>query len=281
MMNLSPSALLEQPRSLKQATSAPSSAPIQEVFSSVQGEGPYVGQRQVFVRFEQCHLHCAYCDTPMQQPQQQLRVELQPGSQQWHLLPNPTTVPDLLSVLEALIAQVPHHSVSFTGGEPLLYPDFLEKLLPQVQALGVKTYIETSGTQPSRLAKLLPASDIVAMDIKLPSTTKEPPRYEAHQAFYQLAQAEPHTEVFIKLVVNNETNAEELAAVRRIVSHQDCPIFLQPEMPNLLQSQVLPQAERLVPHITAQHLLGLQAQLAQHFTQVRVVPQTHKLLGVS
>jgi len=43
-------------------------APITEIFSSFQGEGPHIGERQVFVRFSHCHLHCAYCDTAMTQP---------------------------------------------------------------------------------------------------------------------------------------------------------------------------------------------------------------------
>ena len=29
---------------------------INEIFNSIQGEGPYAGMRQVFVRFEKCQL---------------------------------------------------------------------------------------------------------------------------------------------------------------------------------------------------------------------------------
>src|SRR3989339_2270889 len=42
-------------------------APISEVFSSYQGEGIFVGQPQVFIRFCGCNLRCGYCDTPENQ----------------------------------------------------------------------------------------------------------------------------------------------------------------------------------------------------------------------
>ncbi|RYD04476.1 hypothetical protein N752_13975 [Desulforamulus aquiferis] len=34
-------------------------ANIQEIFSSIQGEGPYVGCRQIFIRFTGCNWQCA------------------------------------------------------------------------------------------------------------------------------------------------------------------------------------------------------------------------------
>ena len=37
---------------------------LSEVFSSIQGEGLYVGDRHLFVRFAGCNLNCQYCDTP-------------------------------------------------------------------------------------------------------------------------------------------------------------------------------------------------------------------------
>ncbi len=37
-------------------------AKISEIFCSIQGEGLYLGQKQIFVRFAGCNLDCDYCD---------------------------------------------------------------------------------------------------------------------------------------------------------------------------------------------------------------------------
>src|SRR5208282_2838076 len=39
-------------------------ARINEIFASIQGEGLWIGQRHIFVRFQGCDIHCRYCDTP-------------------------------------------------------------------------------------------------------------------------------------------------------------------------------------------------------------------------
>ena len=63
-------------------------APIVELFSSLQGEGLLVGERQVFVRFAGCNLECAYCDTPAaRSAPPTCRVEATPGAQDWQELP--------------------------------------------------------------------------------------------------------------------------------------------------------------------------------------------------
>ena len=40
-------------------------ADILEIFSSIQGEGLRIGERQIFIRFHGCNLNCAYCDVDM------------------------------------------------------------------------------------------------------------------------------------------------------------------------------------------------------------------------
>jgi 7-carboxy-7-deazaguanine synthase len=241
-------------------------APIQEIFSSTQGEGVYVGKRQIFVRFAHCHLKCAYCDTPMTSATGQCHVETLPGSGEIVLHPNPLH-PDMLVLLtKELWSQARHHSISLTGGEPLLYHAFLRDVLPLIRPFA-PLYLETSGTQPEFLEVILDWIDIVAMDIKLPSSTKEFPRYEAHAAFYQLARQK---ECFIKVVFNAETNQDELDAIRDIVTDRFTPIILQPE--TSLQDRNV--------HIAPHELFRVENTLSQWFKDVRIIPQTHKMLNV-
>ncbi|MCM8763078.1 MAG: 7-carboxy-7-deazaguanine synthase QueE, partial [Candidatus Omnitrophica bacterium] len=74
-------------------------AKIAEIFKSIQGEGIYQGREQVFVRFYGCNLKCQFCDTPLTH-YEELRPE------------------ELLNRIN--IFGVDYHSLSLTGGEPLL-----------------------------------------------------------------------------------------------------------------------------------------------------------------
>lgn len=250
-------------------TTSSKTAPVQEVFSSIQGEGIVVGKRQVFVRFAHCHLKCAYCDTPMTSATGKCHVEFQPGSGQTETVENPLSPDAVVDIIQRLLQTSRHHSVSFTGGEPLLYHQFLRDVFPAIRPQA-PIYLETSGTQPEFLETVLPWVDYLAMDIKLPSATGEPPQFENHARFYEVAMQKPQLTCFIKIVFNERTTEEELEAIRQIVRQQSLPIILQPE--TSLQ-------DRLV-HLNPQRLLEIESALARHFDDVRVIPQTHKILNV-
>ena len=126
-------------------------AAILEVFSSIQGEGPYAGERQIFIRFAGCNLNCAYCDTTKKRHALKLAVK------------------DIILKIRKLNKKVKHRTISLTGGEPLLHTEFLEKLLPELKSRGYKIYLETNATLPRALKRVLRYIDYVCADIKLPS----------------------------------------------------------------------------------------------------------------
>ena len=63
---------------------------LHELFVGVQGEGPRVGERQVFVRLAGCPRACAYCDArAARRSSSTARIERTPGRRDWRRVANP------------------------------------------------------------------------------------------------------------------------------------------------------------------------------------------------
>lgn len=246
-------------------------APVTEIFSSIQGEGPFVGENQLFVRFSHCHLSCTYCDTPMRSATGECEIFGTPGlSEPTQTYPNPLKASQLFHILQELSQASYYHSISFTGGEPLLYHALLKEVFPHIQALGLKTYLETSGTQPEFLKPLLPHTDIIAMDIKLPSATGERDYFSEHAQFLSLATQQTSCQTYTKVVLNNQITADEVQSIITLMQpHPSTLLVLQPE------SQ--PDGST---HLKASTLFQVQHTLLNSGIQVRVIPQTHKQLAI-
>lgn len=57
--------------------------------------------------------------------------------------------------------------VTFSGGEPLMQPEYLEKLAKECKKAGIHTTLDTSGhANQSALKKVLPHMDLILFDIK-------------------------------------------------------------------------------------------------------------------
>ena len=122
-------------------------APIIEIFSSFQGEGVLIGQRQIFVRFAGCNLNCAYCDTKNS-------ISKKEGTLM--------TPEEVVSKIESILTP-DCHTISFTGGEPSLYPEFINEVS---KLTDLDIMLETNGTLPANIG-LIENLDIVSLDIKL------------------------------------------------------------------------------------------------------------------
>jgi len=250
-----------------------------EVFSSIQGEGPYTGQRQIFVRFYGCHRRCIYCDSPetvtaWQPPNFQpglWQLEQTPGTRDFAAMPNPVSAHDLLACITRF-DEPPglHHSVSFTGGEPLLHADYLRTLLPLLKAAGLRSYLETAGDLYHELEKIIEWIDIAAVDIKLPSVTSNEAVWGSHRTFLKRC-IDAGVETFAKAIVSAETTVDDLEQAINVVasSAPDIPFILQPMTP-FGRARNAPEARQL---------LEWQALALRRLPDVRVIPQCHKMMG--
>ena len=240
-----------------------------EIFSSIQGEGNYVGCRQVFVRFAGCNLHCNYCDTNFNE-QEFCDFEISAGTMKFRQIRNPVTAEEVVGAVNALISEVPTHSISFTGGEPLLQFKFIENVIKRLMVAHShcpKFFLETNGVLYKNLSKIIDLLDIISMDIKLPSVTNAD-FFDLHRKFIEIAKSK---DLYIKIVVTNETTIEEfIAAVEMIASiSRNISLILQPVTP-------VRKVQPIIPH----NLLCFQKWALDYLDNVRVIPQTHKIINL-
>lgn len=237
-----------------------------EIFSSVQGEGLLTGCRQVFIRFYGCNLNCGYCDTKLMKPPEVCRVELIPGSRIFKYLRNPLKSDDIEYATRHLELSL-HHSVSLTGGEPLLQHNLIKELAPLLKGARQGIYLETNGTLVNELNEVIDCIDIVAMDFKLPSVSGLSPLWDTHRQFLTIA-ARKNT--YVKVVVGESTTKDEIEQAAGIIFE------VSPNITMILQPVSDPDG---AGGIKPERALGLQKLALNKLVDVRIIPQTHKLMG--
>lgn len=240
---------------------------LSEVFVSFQGEGAHVGRRHLFVRLAGCNMRCRYCDTPDSLERTAAFVvygaDAAPLRQ-----PNPVAARALGRLVEGILErEAPVDALALTGGEPLTQSEFLAAFLESGR-FAVPVLLETNGVLPRRLHEVLPWVDIVSMDIKLPSNTGEGAFWDEHAAFIGLARSK---ELYAKILVDDGTADADLErAAALLASVEPAPAaFLQP---------ITDGDGRCA--ITAERLTHLYRLARRRVTSLRVLPQTHKLVGI-
>jgi len=218
---------------------------INEVFDSIQGEGLYLGEKQLFVRFSGCNLGCNYCDTNHKNFREYEPYEL---------------------FEEIKKRKNGHHSVSFTGGEPLLQKDFLKEVLVLNHSDRYCNYLETNGTLPDALEEVIDFVDIVAMDLKLPSSTGLNDFWQEHRRFLDIAYRK---DVFVKTVICQSTSEEDFRRALKLMKDHNKSVVL------VLQPNSREDQDGL-----KEKLNRFKSIAKEEDTVVCVIPQIHKIAGV-
>ncbi|MEX1382586.1 7-carboxy-7-deazaguanine synthase QueE [Lutibacter sp.] len=160
--------------------------PLMEEFYTIQGEGFHTGKAAYFIRIGGCDVGCHWCDV----------------KESWNANLHPPTNTDTIIENAKKFA----NTVVVTGGEPLMWS--LDYITTKLQALNLKTHIETSGAYP--LSGKWNWICLSPKKIKLPL---DGIYNEAHE---------------LKVIISNKHDfkfAEEQAAK----VNANCELYLQPE----------------------------------------------------
>ena len=201
-------------------------AKISEIFVSYQGEGPFAGSRQLFVRFYGCNLDCGYCDTVLES---------------YRSFSKETLLHRIMDFQEE------YNELAITGGEPLLSADFLKEFLPLfLRHHSRNIFLETNGTLPDELEKVVDYIDYVSMDFKLPSSSGSVlGHWNEHKAFIEILESKDK-DLSVKAVVSNSTTMDDIKKMKDLLNKVDKEfmVVLQPVTP-VGESVKVPDEEML------------------------------------
>lgn len=230
-------------------------AHINEIFSSIQGEGKLIGRRQVFIRFSGCNLDCNYCDTP-----QSRNPEFGPVFSEEKLF---NSVDKLLTP--------DFHSISFTGGEPLLHSDFIKSFLEKYD---FNCLLETNGSLPSNLRKIAPLINYASVDIKLPEhgSTNNWNKLFINELKSLNLLIDEETNTYCKIVVMPSTKVDIIKSIASKI-HDEIS-----DVSNL--SLVIQPSSPLESWVEESKKLFEISQKAGEYLDVLTIPQVHKILRI-
>ena len=219
-----------------------SSIKLKELFASIQGEGPLVGYKQIFMRLCGCNLKCKYCDTDF----------------------------DVINAKEYTISELLEyvkkhsecHSVSLTGGEPLLHTSFIKEFA-QISPLPI--YLETNATLFEQLNDVIYYIEYVSADIKLPSATGMPAQWNIHDKFFEIASKK---KLYAKVVFDSKITDDEIENVCNLANKHNIELVLQPMMIGK------------TPSVTSEFMQQILDRCLQKHKRTRLIPQVHKFIDV-
>lgn len=204
-------------------------APIMEIFTSIQGEGQYVGIPVVFVRVAGCDQRCGFCDT---------KESWTTENAFWM---------DVESVFATILEKIDDKKINrvvITGGEPFKYSEFLSLLIHLLIKANIHVSIETSGyVKPTEINKIESILASSCAFVTLSPKFREPDsiyfdradeikllvgaeiRYDVGfdfplvQDFLKYDWEDRHAFLFFQPVFNNASSAATARAVERAIPY--------------------------------------------------------------
>jgi organic radical activating enzyme len=242
-----------------QRTENKAKARVSEIFTSIEGEGIFVGKKTLFIRFSGCHLKCKWCDTKYALP-------LDSGTEY-----------QIDEIKDMIIRELQPftYKVNFTGGEPLLQSDAIIELADFIKKqTNLKTYIESSCFDSELFSKVLPFIDICKIEFKTDdSKVVENEEYDNlllnEIKCLELA-VESNKTTYIKIVVTNSTDLESFKNLVYSISKKIKPS-------NIVGFIIQPSHG--VDQPTVNKLLDTYDIVQPMFPEVRIIPQLHKEIG--
>ena len=149
---------------------------VSEIFTSFQGEGPYVGTPATFLRLYGCNLECEWCDTDI-------------------------STYEILSVddvAEIILTQMEFNNIKtliITGGEPTLQMEEIKRLIKELPE-DIKIQMETNGS----LFEYIPEIEYVIS----PKQDKE----KVFENYYN------YENTFFKFVITSQEDIDEVISLK-------------------------------------------------------------------
>ena len=175
---------------------------INEIFKSIQGEGPNFGKPAIFLRTAQCNLKCTWCDTKY--------------TWDWENYDYTKEVKEMtLEEIKEQVLDLEIKHLVITGGEPLLQQDDLADLLSFLKP-DFYVEIETNCTiLPNKMLTDLVDQWNVSPKTKNSGNPLE--LYENDECYYFFANQE---NCFFKYVVEDESDIPE---IKKFVTKYNIP----------------------------------------------------------
>ncbi|HEU5446850.1 MAG TPA: 7-carboxy-7-deazaguanine synthase QueE [Nitrososphaeraceae archaeon] len=242
-----------------QRTENKARARVSEIFTSIEGEGIFVGKKTLFIRLSGCHLKCRWCDTKYALP-------LDSGTDY-----------QIDEIKDLIIKELRPftYKVNFTGGEPLLQTEAVIELADFIKKqTNLKTYIESSCFDSELFSKVLPYIDICKIEFKTDdSKVVEDEEYDNlilnEIKCLELAVGS-NKATYIKIVVTNSTNLESFKNLVYNISKKIKPS-------DILGFIIQPSFG--IDQPTVNMLLDTYDVVQPMFPEVRIIPQLHKEIG--